>query len=197
MLEFTEGSPETRATLFVEVILPLPIAKAYTYRVPHRWNADIAVGKRVIVQFGKSKVYSAIVGRVVDHPPERYEAKYLLDILDDSPVVDQQQLRLWDWLSSYYLCTRGEVMQAALPAALKLASETRIIATPDAAVDRSTLNDKEFLILDALDISPELKVSDVVKLLGQKSVFPLLKRVFDKGLIDRKRAALLFHKIGV
>ncbi|HWK58252.1 MAG TPA: primosomal protein N' [Parapedobacter sp.] len=182
MLEFTDGKTEARVTLFVEVILPLAIAKAYTYRVPHEWNADVAVGKRVIVQFGKSKVYSAVISAVVNRPPELYEAKYILDVLDDSPVVAGTQLQLWGWISSYYLCTLGEVMQAALPAALKLASETRIIAA-DTNIDRSELNDKEYLILDALDISPELKVSDVVKLLGQKSVFPLLKRLFDKGLI--------------
>src|SRR5690606_34586737 len=134
MLEFTEGNADTRVTLFVEVILPLAISKAYTYRVPHQWNDDISVGKRVIVQFGKSKVYSAVVCRVVNHPPELYEAKYILDVLDDSPVVTQAQLQLWDWISSYYLCTLGEVMQAALPAALKLASETRIVAAHDADV---------------------------------------------------------------
>ncbi|MEC3879047.1 replication restart helicase PriA [Parapedobacter sp. 10938] len=182
MLEFTDGKTEARITLFVEVILPLAIAKAYTYRVPYERNADVAVGRRVIVQFGKSKVYSAVISRVVDRPPELYEAKYILDVLDDSPVVTGAQFQLWSWISSYYLCTRGEVMQAALPSALKLASETRIISAGN-EVDRSELSDKEYLILDALDISPELKVSDIVKLLGQKSVFPILKRLFDKGLI--------------
>src|SRR5690606_28669010 len=182
MLEFTEGKTEARVTLFVEVILPLAIAKAYTYRIPHEWNADVAVGKRVIVQFGKSKEYSAVISAVIDRPPELYEAKYILDVLDDSPMVTAAQLELWRWISSYYLCTLGEVMQAALPAALKLASETRIIAA-DSETDRSELNDKEYLILDALDVARELKVSDVVKLLGQKSVFPLLKRLFEKGLI--------------
>ena len=93
MLEFTDGKTETRVTLFVEVILPLAIAKAYTYRVPYEWNADVAVGKRVIVQFGKSKVYSAIISAVVDRPPELYEAKYILDVLDDSSVVTTTQLR--------------------------------------------------------------------------------------------------------
>ncbi len=183
MLEFTEGNPDTRTTLFVEVVLPLALAKTYTYRVPDAMRGAVAVGKRVIVQFGKNRVYSAIIYRLTDRAPERYEAKYILDVLDDTPIVGDGQLRLWDWISSYYLCSLGEVMQAALPAALKLASETRIVAAPDAAVDRSTLTDKEFLILDALDIAPELKVSDVVKLLGQKTVFPILKRLLDKGLI--------------
>ncbi|MGK6353033.1 replication restart helicase PriA [Parapedobacter sp. DT-150] len=183
MLEFTEGTADMRTTRFVEVVLPLAISKTYTYRVPADWDAMVDIGKRVIVQFGKNKVYSAVIYRVTDQAPERYEAKYILDILDDVPIVGDTQLRLWDWIASYYLCTLGEVMQAALPAALKLASETRIIAADHEGVDRSSLSDKEFLILDALDIAPELKVSDIVKLLGQKTVFPILKKLFDKGLI--------------
>lgn len=183
MLEFTEGNTDIRTTLFVEVVLPLAISKTYTYRVPGAWNAAVEVGKRVIVQFGKNKVYSAVIYQVSEQAPERYEAKYILDILDEKPIVDEAQLRLWEWMSSYYVCTLGEVMQAALPAALKLASETRITAADLDSVDRSTLTDKEFLILNALEISPELKVSDIVKLLGQKTVFPILKRLFDKGLI--------------
>lgn len=183
MLEFSKGTPDVRITLFVDVILPLAISKAYTYRVPGEWNGQVAVGKRVIVQFGKNKVYSAIIYQISDRPPQRYEAKYILDVLDDAPVVDGHQLRLWEWISDYYMCSLGEVMQAAMPAALKLASETKIIAADISGVNRSELHDKEYLILDALDISPELKVSDIVKLLGQKTVFPILKRLLDKGLI--------------
>lgn len=183
MLELTEGHKDTRVTLFVAVVLPLTISKTYTYRVPHEWNNRVAVGKRVIVQFGKNKVYSAIIHEITDRAPEIYEAKYILDVLDDFPIIGASQLSLWDWMSAYYMCTLGEVMQAALPAALKLASETRIIAAEGGQVDRSELNDKEYLIMDALDISPELKVSDVVKLLGQKTVFPILKQLFEKKLI--------------
>ncbi|SEK67083.1 replication restart helicase PriA [Parapedobacter koreensis] len=183
MLEFTEGNAAIRTTLFVEVVLPLAISKTYTYRIPSALDSQVAIGKRVIVQFGKNKVYSAIVYRMTYQAPSLYEAKYILDVLDEQPIVDDVQLRLWDWIASYYLCTLGEVMQAALPSALKLASETKIIAASTEIIDRSALNDKEFLILDALDLTPELKVSDIVKLLGQKTVFPILKRLFDKGLI--------------
>lgn len=183
MLEFTEGNPDTRVTLFVEVVLPLAISKTYTYRVPGAWNDRVATGKRVIVQFGKNKVYAAVIYRVTDRSPDRYEAKYLLDVLDDFPIVETLQLQLWDWLATYYMCTLGEVMQAALPAALKLASETKIVAADMEDADRSVLSDKEYLIMDALDVSPELKVSDVMKLLGQKTVFPILKQLFDKRFI--------------
>lgn len=172
-----------RKTLFVEVVLPLSIAKTYTYRVPFELNDRIQIGRRLIVQFGKNKVYSAIIKSITSDAPQKYEAKYIMDVVDDHPVVDEGQLLLWQWMADYYLCYLGEVMQAALPAALKLASETKIIAAENSDLDRTQLSDKAFLLLDALDIAGELKVSDVTKILGQKSVFPLLKTLFEDGFI--------------
>jgi primosomal protein N' (replication factor Y) len=172
-----------RETLFVEVILPLSIAKVYTYRVPMEMTHRIQVGSRVIVQFGKNKIYAAFIQSVKTLAPERYEAKYILDVVDDSPIVNDKQFELWDWISSYYMCHLGEVMQAALPAALKMASETKIIAADDPSLDRSILSDKAYLILDALDVAGELRISDVIKILGQKTVFPLIRSLFEKGFI--------------
>jgi primosomal protein N' (replication factor Y) len=184
MLEFAESHHRTdRLTLFAEVILPLAISLNYTYRVPFELNDAVAVGKRVVVQFGKSKLYTAIIAAITEVAPERYQAKYLMEVLDDRPVVTQQQLEFWKWMADYYLCNTGEVMAAALPAALKLASETKIMLNPDGEIDRTQLHDKEFLIVDALDIQPILTVSDIVKLLGQKIVMPVLKSMFDKNII--------------
>lgn len=182
MLEFNEDKVN-RKTLFVEVILPLSISKTYTYRVPESFNNSLDPGKRVIVQFGKSRIYTAIILNITEEPPLLYEAKYIIDVLDDEPIVNRQQLELWQWMANYYMCYIGEVMQAALPSALKLASETKIVLLKDVEYDKALLNDKEFLIVDALEIQPELKVSDIVNLLGQKTVFPLLKGLFEKGLI--------------
>lgn len=183
MLEFAEAPHTDRKTLFVEVILPLAISKNYTYRVPFEMNDAVQIGKRVVVQFGKSKLYTAIVFAISEQPPEKYEAKYLIEILDDKPVVTTKQLQFWQWLAEYYMCNTGEVMHAALPSALKLASETRIALNKDFEIDKSVLNDKEFLIVEALDIQPELTVSDIAKLLGQKTVMPILKLLFEKNVI--------------
>ncbi len=182
MLELNDDIHQ-RKTLFVEVILPLAITKTYTYRVPAELNSVIEVGKRVVVQFGKSRIYTAIIYKISEIPPELYEAKYILEVLDESLVVNTTQIQLWEWIAEYYLCNLGDVMQAALPAALKLASETRIILLPDSGYDKQELSDKEYLIVDALEIQPELRVSDITKLLGQKTVFPLLKLLFEKGII--------------
>ncbi len=137
-----------------------------------------------MVQFGKSKIYTGIILSLGEKAPEKYEAKYLMDILDDEPLVIPQQLAFWQWVSNYYLCNIGEVMNAALPSALKLASETKITLNLDYAFDKSELNDKEFLIVDALEIQSELLVSEVSKLLGQKTVMPVLKMLFNKNIIN-------------
>jgi primosomal protein N' (replication factor Y) len=182
MLELNDEKFQRR-TLFVEVILPLAISKTYTYRIPSALDSTVGIGKRVVVQFGKSRIYTAIIYKISEEPPVLYEAKYVLDILDEEPVINPFQLQLWEWISDYYLCSLGDVMQAALPAALKLASETKITLLPNYEFDKHELTDKEFLIIDALEIQPELRVSDVTKLLGQKAVFPQLKSLFEKGII--------------
>jgi primosomal protein N' (replication factor Y) len=184
MLEFAEAEYTGRKTLFVEVILPLAISKNYTYRVPFELNGAVEVGKRVVVQFGKSKLYTAVITAITGQAPEKYEAKYLLDVLDDRPVVTERQLQFWKWLAEYYMCNDGEVMNAALPSALKLASETKIALNKGFEYDKGALHDKEFLIVEALDIQPELTVSDIAKLLGQKTVMPILKLLFEKNIIN-------------
>ena len=195
MLELNAERGE-RHTFFVNVILPLAISKTYTYRVPFEMNQRIAVGKRVVVQFGKSRIYTAIIEGISQTPPDLYEAKYLIDVLDNLPIVNDLQLQLWDWIAGYYMCNIGDVMQAALPAALKLASETKVILLKEALLgfDKSELSDKEFLIIDALEIHPELRVSDIAKLLGQKTVFPLLKGLFAKGIIHISEEVLERYK---
>ena len=183
-LDLSDSLHVEKKTIFAEVILPLPIAKNYTYRVPFDRVKEVSVGKRVVVQFGRSKIYTGIVLSLGERAPEKYEAKYLMDILDEEPLIIPQQLVFWQWISNYYLCNLGEVMNAALPAALKLASETQITLNKEYQFDKTELNDKEYLIVDALEIQPELKVSEVSKLLGQKTVMPVLKQLFNKNIIN-------------
>ncbi|MBE7175167.1 MAG: primosomal protein N' [Mucilaginibacter polytrichastri] len=172
-----------RKTLFADVLLPLPLPGTFTYRVPFDLNDRMQTGIRVVVQFGRSKLYTALILRIHEHAPERYEAKYLIDVLDEQPVVTQQQFDFWYWMAGYYLCNPGEVMQAALPSALKLASETSIMLNPEHPVDKTELSDKEFLVVDALEMQKQMSVSDVTKVLEQKAVMPILKRLLEKGFV--------------
>ncbi len=172
-----------RSTLFVDVLVPLAVAGSYTYRVPNELNEQVVVGKRVVVQFGKTRTYTALIQRIHNSPPPLYEAKYILSVIDNAPIVQPWQFEFWQWMSSYYMCNMGEVMNAALPAALKLASETRVILNRQTAINHAELTDKEYLIVEALEIQPELSISDIAAILGQKVVFPYVKSLFDKQIV--------------
>ena len=103
------STPIDRITLFAEVLLPIPVPGTFTYRVPHTLNDAVRVGQRAVVQFGKTKIMSGLIMSISEKVPD-VEVKYLLDLLDDQPVVNDLQLRFWDWIKTYYLCHPGEVM---------------------------------------------------------------------------------------
>ena len=166
---------EENFATFVNVILPLHLQQVYTYRVPAEWEQEIAIGKRVAIQFGAKKVYAGLIYQIHHQPPKNYEAKYIYSVLDETPVIDAKHFQFWDWISKYYICSLGDVMQAALPAAFKLESATRIISNPSFDASNTELDDKEYLIQEALDIRHELTLAEVAEILQMKNVFPLLK----------------------
>lgn len=172
-----------RTTLFVDVLLPLPVPGAFTYRVPHEMNDDLLQGKRVVVQFGKKKIYTGIVKSVHEKVPQNYVPKYILSVLDATPVVNDLQLKLWQWMASYYLCHPGEVLNTALPSALKLASETRIVQHPDFNGKTDHLNEKEYLVAEAIDLQQSLTISEVSRIVEFRKVFPLIKNLIEKKVV--------------
>ncbi|WP_151085761.1 replication restart helicase PriA [Hymenobacter baengnokdamensis] len=176
-----------RVTLFVDVILPLPLPKLYTYRVPYELNDNVVIGGRVIVQFGAKRTLSCIVAAVHETPPKEYQAKYILEFIDDAPVVTQPQLKLFRWIADYYLCTLGEVINAALPAALKLSSESRIQLHPAYVADGSPypLDDKEQRIVDNLrtEDGKALTFTEVGEVLGIASFHKVIKSLIQKDVI--------------
>ncbi|MEJ7558902.1 MAG: primosomal protein N' [Pedobacter sp.] len=183
MLELHEPDFIERETLFIEVVLPLSLAMNYTYRVPFDLNDQIAVGKRVVVQFGKNKIYTALIKAISANAPEVYEAKYIIDVIDVHPIITESQLQLWEWMTTYYLCNEGDVMSAALPTGLKLASETIIVLKEDAYPDELVFTEKEQTILDAFRNRPRLTIDDVSALLGQKTVYPIINSLLGKGMV--------------
>ncbi len=174
---------EENFATFVNVILPLHLQQVYTYRVPAEWEQEIAIGKRVAIQFGAKKVYAGLIYQIHHQPPKNYEAKYIYSVLDETPVIDAKHFQFWDWISKYYICSLGDVMQAALPAAFKLESATRIISNPSFDASNTELDDKEYLIQEALDIRHELTLAEVAEILQMKNVFPLLKSMVKKEMI--------------
>jgi len=119
---------------YADLILPVPLHGVFTYLVPD--GMKVGVGCRVLVTFGKNKTYLGIVMRLHDKKPEGYEVKPIQQVMDSAPIVTERQLKLWQWISDYYLSPIGDVYKAALPAGLKAEdgyhpkTETYIRLTP-------------------------------------------------------------------
>lgn len=177
-------------TLFAEVLLPVPVPKLFTYRVPHTMNEFIRNGQRAIVQFGDRKILTGLVVTTHERPPKDYEAKYLLELLDDFPVVNELQFELYRWIAEYYLCSLGEVMNAALPAGLKLSSESMVQLHPAFNLDESdaSFSEKELMLLKRLE-HETMRYSDISKLLGVKHLYTILKS------LSAKEAIILFEEV--
>jgi primosomal protein N' (replication factor Y) (superfamily II helicase) len=173
---------DTLAT-FARIILPLSLPKLYTYRVPQELESSVAVGKRVAVQFGARKVYAGIVHSIHHQPPLDYQAKYILDVLDELPLISPQLLKFWEWMASYYMCTMGDVMSAALPISFRLESTTNIQLNSETDITLLELSDKEYLIVEALTVQAELNMEELSDIVQQKNIFPLLKSLYLKEAI--------------
>ena len=170
-------------TFFADVILPLPIEARFTYRVPQVLNGRIAFGMRVIVPFGSNKLYAAIVERVHENAPKQVTVKYILDVIDERPVVSEAQYRLWQWIADYYMCTIGEVMAASLPSALRLASETKVKIHPEFDGDLSVLTPYELNVVELLVHRDTMTVAEVGKCLQIAKVMPIIKSLVDKHVV--------------
>ncbi|MFI5221891.1 MAG: primosomal protein N' [Bacteroidia bacterium] len=174
---------EKPLALFVNVILPLPLARLYTYRVPAEFENETETGKRVVVQFGKKKIYAAVVYELHSVPPKEYEAKNILSVLDEKPVVSEPMLKFWKWISEYYMCSLGDVMKAAMPAPFRLESETKVRLHPEMEEGAVELTDKELLIYEALTLQSELTLSELNQIVHTKNIFPVLKSLYSKSVI--------------
>jgi primosomal protein N' (replication factor Y) (superfamily II helicase) len=174
--------PINEAMMFAEVIIPLALPKNYTWSVPFDLQKRIQPGIRVEVILGKHKKYAGIVKRIFSEPPAGFSPKPLLNILDEDPLVNPQQLALWDWIAKYYLCSEGEVMQAAVPANLKLSSESILIWNEELDESYSDLNDEEFIVAEALELKKELRLSEVQQLLDSSHVYPIIKKLIDRKI---------------
>ncbi len=168
---------------FIDVILPLPLEKHFTYEVTKLEAEKIQKGMRVAVPFGKTKVYTGVVAKLHQVAPTIYTAKSIEQILDEKPVVTEQQLAFWQWISNYYMCSEGEILRAALPSAFLLESETIIELNKDSTIDEADLNDDELLVYEALLKQSLLKIQEVMQILDKKTVLPIINRLVQKNVV--------------
>ena len=168
---------------FIEVVLPLAVAKTFTYQVSEAEFNYIQIGMRVAVPFGKTKIYTALVLDKNNTPPQLYQAKEIHQILDEKPIINSIQIEHWKWIASYYMCSLGEVFRSALPSGYILESETIISAKENFEIPNEELKDDEYLILEALKSQSSITIQEVIKILGKKTVFPVINKLLEKGAL--------------
>jgi primosomal protein N' (replication factor Y) len=175
----------SQETVFIDVILPLSLPNLFTYRLPAELNDSILIGQRAVVPFGRGgKLYSALVKRIHNTPPSEYQAKYVESLLDEYPIVNAKQLKHWDWIADYYIANPGDVFNAALPGALKLASETKILLNSDYNKENiKELSDHEYLIFEALEIRGILSLQEISEILHLKNIHKIVKSLIEKSAI--------------
>ena len=165
--------------------MPIPIQKTFTYSVTEDEANFLKKGMRVAVSFGKTKMYTGLVFNIHQTAPVLYEAKDIHQILDEVPLVNERQLKHWQWIANYYMCSLGDVYRASLPSAFLLESET-VIYKNEAFLDESILGDDEFLILEALEHQSQLTIHQVIAILGKKKVMPIVNLLIKKSAITIK-----------
>ena len=182
--------PDEEVTFFADLILPLPIPNLFTYRVPRAMTDGIKIGARVIVPFGKknSRVLTAIVARLHNSPPPKYQARYILELLDDYPLITGYQLELFRWMADYYMCCVGEVMNVALPSGLKISSQSKVQYNPDFDYP-DLLTAEEVSLLEELKKQPALTYDELGRLVGELNVPAVIKSLVGK------RAVIVFEEV--
>ncbi|SEP35328.1 replication restart DNA helicase PriA [Flavobacterium sp. CF108] len=168
---------------FIEVILPLSLAKTFTYRVSEAEFHFIKKGMRVAVPFGKSKIYTALVLDIHENAPTLYEAKEIHQILDEKAIATETQIKHWLWVANYYMCGIGDVYRGAFPTGLLLESETIVSHKPEVVVNDSELSDDEFLVYEALQHQSSLKVQEIASILNRKNILPILQKLIARDII--------------
>ena len=170
---------------YAEVILPLPVYGTFTYSLDDETASKVETGSRVLVQFGRKKHYTAIATAIHSEAPKGFDVKPVLAALDSRPIVRYPQLKLWNWIADYYLCTPGEVYKAAVPTGLKPESETYLIANPDFEEDPSRpVGPRELMVLELLSDKKRRKVSEIEQATGIRNLTARLGKMLEAGMIE-------------
>ncbi|MFM7511536.1 MAG: primosomal protein N' [Bacteroidota bacterium] len=180
--------------LFADVLVPVALPVTYTWIVPADLQSTVEVGSRVEVSLGKKKRYTGLVVQLHNTANTSHRLKSILQVLDNKPLVSEQQIQLWQWLANYYLCTEGEVMAAALPAHFRLSSDTTLLYNTTAGDDFSQLNDDEYLVAEALYLQKKLQLEQVQALIGKRNVEPIIQQLLLKNICELEESLTQKYK---
>ncbi|MGA1379813.1 MAG: replication restart helicase PriA, partial [Chitinophagaceae bacterium] len=174
------SSPDQQPIFFADILIPAALPTTYTWSIPSTLVDQVKVGCRVEVNLGKRKRYAGLVKRVYSSKTESRLVKPILQVLDPKPIIFSQQLKFWEWISNYYVCTQGEVMAAALPANFRLTSDTELIWNEDAGDDFSHLSTDEYLVAEALFLQKKLQISEVQLVLNRQHIYPVIEKLLSQ-----------------
>lgn len=165
--------------LTANIILPFPLNDIYTYYVPQAMEEHICVGQRVIVSFGAKRFFTGIVYSLGE-ASDVADLKPIAEIIDNKPIVSQDQLLYWRRLADYYICSLGDIMRMALPSALRLQSDTTVIINEEITPDN--LSDKESFVYSILQNENGLKINDLTKQCDFRPL-PVLRTLFERNIV--------------
>ncbi|MBV8325438.1 primosomal protein N' [Chryseobacterium sp.] len=169
---------------YVQIVLPLNLKGSFTYKVPEELMPEIQLGMRVLVPFGGKKIYTGLVFELHDNAPENFTAKEVISILDDKPILPEEQIRFWNWLSDYYLCSLGEIYRFAFPSSLKLESETYLKLKPGAVIDFENLDVNEMYLVQALEVRQLINLADIEAFIPKKDIIKTINSLIDLQYIE-------------
>jgi primosomal protein N' (replication factor Y) len=169
---------------YAQIILPLNLKGTFTYKIPDELLAQIQVGMRVLVPFGGKKIYTGIVAEIHDDKPETFIPKEIINILDDFPILPNEQIRFWNWLSEYYLWNLGEIYRFAFPSSLKLESETYLKLKPNITVDFENLDVNEMYLIQALEVRQLINLTEIEAFIPKKEIVKTIKSLIDLQYIE-------------
>lgn len=172
--------------MLANFILPLAIEGTFTYRIPDEMASSAQVGMRALLPVG-NKIYTGVLQSFLPQDIEDikdFKLKDIVGFLDNEPIVNSQQLTLWQWLSDYYLCSVGEVMKLALPAVFKLESETRVQINSSSAVNTEELSATQRNILNLLSDGKLHNMQELSKAVGIKSIAQAIKKLIEEDYVQ-------------
>lgn len=165
------------------MIIPLAVEGPFTYVIPESAGDGIGLGSRVLVPFGKKRIYSAVVSSLTDTPPEGFTPREIIEVLDEQPMVLSPQLQLWDWMSAYYMCSHGEVMRAALPSGLRPESKSNVRISAG-YVDDGSMDHHERLLFEVIRDQGEVTMGDLEMTAISERPLKVLKKLIEKGAVE-------------
>lgn len=169
---------------YTQIVLPLNLKGSFTYKVPEELMSQIQIGMRVLVPFGGKKIYTGIVFELHDNAPDNFVAKDVISILDERPIVPEEQIRFWNWLSDYYLCNLGEIYRLAFPSSLKLESETYLKLKPGVIVDFENLDVNEMYLIQALEVRQLVNLTGIEAFIPKKEIIKTINSLIDLQYIE-------------